>query len=86
MTITTTIDILEMEFALFGFPHTVVSDNAVTSKSDEFQNWCREKGIIHLAGAPCHSVTNDAVEILLQTFKKALKKSELPSLKALQEF
>ena len=34
-----TIDILEMEFAHFGYPHTVVSDNAATFKSDEFQNW-----------------------------------------------
>ena len=31
------IDILEMEFAHFGYPHTVVSDNAATFKSGEFQ-------------------------------------------------
>ena len=81
-----TIDILEKEFAHFGYPHTVVSDNAATFKSDEFQNWCRERGIIHLTGAPYHPGTNGAVERLVQTFKKALKKSELPPLKALQEF
>ena len=81
-----TIDILKMEFAHFGYPHNVVSDYAATFKSDEFQNWCRERGIIHLTGAPYHPATNGAVERLVQTFKKALKKSELPSLKALQEF
>ena len=81
-----TIDILEMEFAHFGYPHTVVSDNAATFKSDKFQNWCRERGIIHLTGAPYHPATNGAVERLVQTFQKALKKSELPPLKALQEF
>ena len=81
-----TIDILETEFAHFGHPHTVVSDNAATFKSDEFQNWCRERGIIHLTGAPYHPATNGVVERLAQTFKKALKKSELPPLKALQEF
>ena len=81
-----TIDILEMEFAHFGYPHSVVSDNAATFKSDEFQNWCKERGIIHLTGAPYHPATNGDVERLVQTFMKALKKSELPPLKALQEF
>ena len=60
-----TIDILEMEFAHFGYPYTVVSDNAATFKSDEFQNWCRERGIIHLTGAPYHPATNGAVERLV---------------------
>ena len=46
----------------------------------------KEREIIHLTGAPYYPATNGAVERLVQTFKKALKKSELSPLKALQEF
>ena len=81
-----TIDLLEQDFAHFGYPHTIVSDNATTFKSDEFQAWCRERGIIHLTGAPYHPATNGAAERLVQTFKQALKKSSLPPRAALQEF
>ena len=78
LSIKATIDILEMEFAHFGCPHIVVSDNAATFKSDEFQNWCRERRIIHLTGGPYHLATNGAVERLVQTFKKALKSLNYP--------
>ena len=81
-----TIDLLEQDFAHFGFPHTLVTDNATTFMSEEFQSWCKENGIIHLTGAPYHPATNGAAERLVQTFKKALKKSSLPPKKALQEF
>ena len=64
-----TIEILKMEFADLGYPHTVVSDNAATFKSDEFQNWWKERGIIPLIGVPCHPATDGAVERLVQIFK-----------------
>ena len=62
----------------FGFPHTLVTDNATTFMSEEFQSWCKEKGITHLTCAPYHPATNGAAERLVQTFKKAWKKSSLP--------
>ena len=55
-----TTDLLEQDFAHFGYPHTIVSDNATTFSSEEFQAWCRERGIIHLTGAPYHPATNGA--------------------------
>nr|KAG5685748.1 hypothetical protein BaRGS_011066 [Batillaria attramentaria] len=42
-----TLDLLEEDFAHFGYPHTLVSDNATTFVSEEFQSWCKERGITH---------------------------------------
>ena len=82
----TTLDLLEEDFAHFGFPHTLVTDNALAFTSEEFQHWCKERGITHLTGAPYHPATNGAAERLVQTSKQALRKSSLPPKRALQEF
>ena len=74
------------DFAHFGFPHTVVTDCASTFKSDEFQEFCKENGIVHLTGAPYHPATNGAAERLVQPFKQALKKSDKAPKDALQDF
>ena len=37
-----TVDILEQEFALFGHPHTLVTDNSPTFTSDELKKLCRK--------------------------------------------
>ena len=78
--------ILEQEFAHFGYPHTLVTDNATTFMSQKFQAWCKQRGIVHLTGAPYHPATNGAAERLIQSFKQALRKSSLPPKEALQEF
>ena len=78
--------ILEQEFAHFRYPHTLVTDNATTFMSQEFQAWCKQRGIVHLTGAPYHPATNGAAERLIQSFKRALRKSSLPPKEALQEF
>ena len=53
----TTMNLLEQDFALFGYPHTLVTDNAPTFMSDEFQDYCQARGIVHLTGAPYHPAT-----------------------------
>ncbi|XP_052827929.1 uncharacterized protein K02A2.6-like [Octopus bimaculoides] len=73
-----TLNLLEEDFVHLGFPHTLVTDNAPTFTSEEFQSWCKERGITHLTGAPYHPATNGAAERLVQTFKQALRKSSLP--------
>ena len=78
--------ILEQEFAHFGYPHTLVTDNATTFMSQEFQAWRKQRGIVHLTGTPYHPATNGAAERLIQSFKQALRKSSLPPKEALQEF
>nr|KAG5691976.1 hypothetical protein BaRGS_011367 [Batillaria attramentaria] len=64
-----TLDLLEEDFAHFGYPHTLVSDNATTFVSEEFQSWCKERGITHLTGAPYHPATNGAAERLADSDK-----------------
>ena len=81
-----TMRLLESDFAHFGYPHTLVSDNSTSFMSDEFQLFCKERGIVHLTGAPYHPATNGAAERLVRTFKQALTKSSKPPKEALQEF
>lgn len=81
-----TIDLLEQDFSHFGYPHTIVTDNAPCFTSEEFKQYCKDRGIIHLTGAPYHPSTNGAAERLVQTFKKALRKSTQLPKRALLEF
>ena len=81
-----TTTLLEEDFAHFGYPHTIVSDNATTISSAEFQLWCHQRSIKHLTGAPYHPATNGAAKRMVQSFKQSLKKSKLPPRPALQEF
>ena len=81
-----TIDLLEQDFAHFGYPHTLVTDNATSFTSEEFQEWCKSRGITHLTGAPYHPATNGAAERLVQTFEKSMTKSASTPKTALQQF
>ena len=60
-----TTQLLEKDFAHFGYPHIIVSDNGASFTSDEFQEWCKTRGIVHLTGAPYHPATNGAAERLV---------------------
>ena len=81
-----TIDLLEEDFAHFGYPHSIVSDNANSFTSEEFQTFCKDKGIIHHTGAPYYPATNGAAEHLIQSFKQAVRKSSSSPKKATLEF
>ena len=81
-----TTELLEQDFAHFGYLHTIVWDNATSFSSEEFQAWCGVRGIIHLTGAPYHPATKGAAECLVQTFKQALSKSPLSPRAVVQEF
>lgn len=83
---TSTIRYLEEDFSHFGFPHHIVSDNATSFASKEFQDWCRFRGIACISGAPYHPATNGIAERFIQTFKRSMRKSELNPDRALQEF
>ena len=81
-----TIECLETDFALFGFPHALVSDNASSFTADDFEEWLSEKGVVHLTGAPYHPSSNGQVERMVQSFKNFMLKSRTSPHRALQEF
>jgi len=81
-----TIKLLQEDFAHFAFLHTVVTDCAATFKSDNFQEFCKENGIVHLTEPPYHPAINGAIGRLVQIFKQASKKSTKASKDALQDF
>ena len=60
-----TIDLLEEDFAQFGYPHALVTDNYSSFISQEFLEWCNSQGIVLLKGAPYHPATNGAAERLV---------------------
>ncbi|KII72917.1 Transposon Tf2-6 polyprotein [Thelohanellus kitauei] len=81
-----TIRLLEEDFAHFGYPLTIVSDNGTSFSSDEFTSWCDKRGITWISGAPYHPATNGLAERFVQTFKRALQRSTLSPDQALLEF
>ena len=42
-----TTNLLEVDFAHFGYSYTIVMDNTTTFLSEEFQIWFRERAITH---------------------------------------
>ena len=69
--------ILEQEFAHFGYPHTLVTDNATTFMSQEFQAWCKQRGIhrstLSSSNKRCcrafDTIVQTGIEKILVTFK-----------------
>ena len=80
------IEFLKQDFAHFGYPHTLGTDNATPFMSQDFQARCKARGVIHLTGVPYHPATNGVAERLVQTLNTSLRKSRLPSREALQGF
>ncbi|KAL5477849.1 hypothetical protein EMCRGX_G024698 [Ephydatia muelleri] len=74
-----TTELLEQDFAHFGYPHSIVSDNATSFTSEEFQSWCRERGIIHLTGHQWSSRAPALQEFLMQYRRTPLADGYSPS-------
>ncbi|XP_026319414.1 uncharacterized protein K02A2.6-like [Hyposmocoma kahamanoa] len=66
---------LDSIFTTFGFPQFLVSDNGPQFTSQEFQDYCRDKGILHIKSSPYHPRTNGLAERLVRTFKSRLSSS-----------
>ena len=69
-----TIHNLRRIFATHGLPEVLVSDNATSFTSSEFQEFTKRNGIHHIRSAPYHPATNGLAERTVQTFKNAMKK------------
>lgn len=70
---TSTIVLLQNIFSTHGYPLVLVSDNAAIFKSEEFQNYCKDRGIFQKCIAPNHPATNGLAERSIQTLKRKLK-------------
>lgn len=60
--------------ASYAVLEQIVTDNATTFMSDEFQQFMRRNGILHTTGAPRYLATNGLAERYAATFKVGMKK------------
>ena len=71
------ITILKKQFARFGIPSTIVSDNGPQFSSEEFKQFTRKWRINHTTSSPNHPQGNgkaeSAVKVIKNLIKKALK-------------
>lgn len=70
----TSVTKLRRRFASYGLPEQIVTDNATTFTSEEFQTFVKQNGILHATSAPGHPATNGLAERYVQTFKTGMKK------------
>ena len=70
-----TIKCLQHSFAQFGLPISIVSDNGPCFTSQEFKDFAENSGIKHITTAVYKPSTNGLAEKMVQTFKRALRKS-----------
>lgn len=69
-----TVTRLKRLFASYGLPEQIVTDNATTFTSEEFQTFVKQNGILHTTNAPGHPPTNGLAERYVQTFKTGIEK------------
>ena len=70
-----TIRCMQHSFSQFGLPISIVSDNGTCFTSQEFKEFAENSGIKHITTAVYKPSTNGLAERMVQTFKRALKKS-----------
>lgn len=68
-----TVTNLKRLFASYGLPEQIVTDNAITFTSEEFQTFVTQIGILHTS-ASSHPTMNGLAERYVQTFKVSMKK------------
>jgi len=76
MTSTTTAAIIEklhVQFAQFGIPDVLVSNNGTNPVSKEFAEFTQHNGIKHVTSAPAHSSSKGLAEHV-HTFKNGLSR------------
>lgn len=71
-----TIAALRRIFARFGLPSTIVSDNGSQFTSAQFRTFCDHLHIQQLHSPPYHPQSNGQAERFVDTFKRALQKSQ----------
>ena len=54
----TSINALRKSFAMLGLPDVIVSDNATTFTSEEFESFLKRNGVRHVRTPPYHPASN----------------------------
>ena len=78
-----TIEKLRMLFSSFGLPHKIVNDNGSVFTSQEFQDFMKSNGIIHVKVSPYHPSSNGLAERAVQIFKRGLERQTEGSLECM---
>ena len=60
-------------FATYGIPKMIVSDNAMSFHSKEFQDFSKNNGIKHITGSSYSPRNNGQCENVIKTLKQKLK-------------
>ena len=68
------IEELNVLFAQFGLPDTIVTDNGTCFVSAEFAVYLKKYGIKYITSAPYHTATNGMAECAVQIVKQGLRK------------
>lgn len=68
-----TIEVLRISFARFGLPRQIVTDNATTFTSDEFQTFLLRNNIKHCTSPPYQPSSNGLAENAVKSIKNSLK-------------
>ena len=70
------LDALKNIFSDFGIPETIISDNGLCYKSQEFNNFCAKFEINHITGASYNHQANSIAECMIQTIKQLMVKNQ----------
>ena len=70
------LDTLKDVFSNFGIPETIISDNGLCYKSQEFRDFCAKFKISHITAASYNHQANSIAERMIQTIKKLMVKNQ----------
>ena len=70
------LDALKDVFSDFGIPESIISDNGLCYKSQEFNEFCARFEINHITGASYNQQANCIAEHMIQTIKQLMVKNQ----------
>ena len=72
------ISAMKSQFAKYGIPDELITDNGPQYACREFREFAKEYGFIHTTSSPLYPQSNGQAERAVQTVKRLLKKSSDP--------
>ena len=73
----TVINHIKPQFARYGIPETIVSDNGPEFSSHEFAEFAKQYGFKHITSSPRYPQSNGLAERAVQTAENILKKAKV---------